>query len=292
VISSTPPCAYREKVSLATCSSWKIGGPATLLCEPDSVQELQRLFEWLKTKAMPFEMVGAGSNLLFADRGFDGAVIRLGTGFAFVQCDGTKLHGGAALSAVKLARATAEAGLEGMEFAAGLPATLGGMLAMNAGAYGQEISDGLTRLHLMWSDGRSEWIDRSDLEPSYRHMSGLKGAFILAAEFELPLGTKEQIQARTAQWLTERRAKQPLSEATCGSVFKRPANDFPGRLIEAAGLKSFHVGAIRVSEKHANFFVNEGGGRAVDVLALVETVKAKVQNHFGVCLEEEFRYVS
>ena len=136
------------------------------MCEPDTAKDLKQLLHWLQETRTKHVLIGAGSNLLFADEGFDGVVIRLGAGFASIQCEGTKLRAGAALSATKLARTAQDAGLSGLEFAAGIPASLGGMLAMNAGAYGQEISDALTRLQVMQSDGTCKWIDRSDVTPS------------------------------------------------------------------------------------------------------------------------------
>jgi UDP-N-acetylmuramate dehydrogenase len=285
------PCKATWNQKLAACSTWKMGGSARVLCEPSSVSELQAVEAWRKRHGLKRLIIGGGSNLLFSDDGFDGVVLRLADDFAEFALDGNRMRVGAAASAVKVARACAEAGLSGMEFAAGLPATVGGLVMMNAGAYGQDMQAVIERVQVL-REGGLRWLDAKDLTFDYRHVTGLEMGIVLAAELRLEKQDTEKVQERTTRWLKERKQKQPLNKATCGSVFKRPEGDFPGRLIEAAGLKGHAVGAMRVSSLHANFFVNEGGAKAADALALVQLVKTSVRTKFGVELEEEFRYVS
>ena len=277
--------------SLAALSSWRIGGPADLLLRPDTEEELALALRVLAEEGACWWLIGGGSNLLFPDEGLAGVVLRLGEGFAGLEIAAPLLRAGAGLMAGTLCRRAAQAGLAGLEFAAGIPGTVGGMVRMNAGAHGQEISQTLERVRLMARDGRAEWLPAAALGLTYRACPGLGDRLVLAAEFRLLPDGPEAIRERMRGMLQRRRETQPLQESSCGSVFKRPAGDFPGRLIEAAGLKGTRVGAAAVSELHANFFVNEGGATARDMLALVDLVKRTVRERFGVELEEEFQHV-
>jgi UDP-N-acetylmuramate dehydrogenase len=201
------------------------------------------------------------------------------------------LEAGAALAAAALARQAAAAGLAGLEFAGGIPGTVGGLVRMNAGAFGQEVAQVLTRVRLMARDGGRRWAVADELALGYRSAPGLGDRIVLAAEFCLKADEPKAIRARMGTMAHTRRDTQPLRESSCGSVFKRPTGDYPGRLIEAAGLKGARVGGAVVSTIHANFFVNEGGATARDMLALVALVKRTVRERFGVELEEEFRHV-
>ena len=285
------PPRCESDAPLAACSSWRIGGPADLLLRPDDEAELALALAVLREEEAAWWLVGAGSNLLFPDEGLRGVVLRLGEGFAALEITAPLLRAGAALAAGTLCRRAAEAGLAGLEFAAGIPGTVGGLVRMNAGAHDQEVSQTLRRARLMDRAGVAAWVGAAELGLAYRDSAGLGARLVLAAEFALAPDEPAAIRDRMRGMLERRRASQPLRESSCGSVFKRPAGDYPGRLIEAAGLKGTRVGAAVVSRQHANFFVNEGGATARDMLALVALVKERVRERFGVELEEEFQHV-
>jgi UDP-N-acetylmuramate dehydrogenase len=285
------PGRCRRAQALAACCTWRIGGPAELFVVPETVDELRAALDLCIGHELPWRLIGAGSNLLFPDEGLPGAVIRLGQGFAGIAVKGRLLQVGAAAPAGSLCRRAAEAGLAGLEFAIGIPAWLGGMLRMNAGAHGGEMAGVVRRVLLLPPGGEPRWRDARSLGFHYRGCEALERGIALQAELELQPEGSAAVRERTREYNEIRRRMQPLTEASCGSVFKRPPGDYPGRLIEAAGCKGLSVGGIRVSEKHANFFVNTGGGRAVEVLELVAQVKAAVREHSGVMLEEEFRHV-
>ena len=239
----------------------------------------------------PGGSIGRGSNLLFADEGLAGAVIRLGSGFEGMHFQSPFIRVGAALRARPLSLAAAERGLSGLEFAAGIPATVGGMLKMNAGAHGGEIGSLVREVRVVDYRGKQHTLSAAEMGFSYRRCEGLEDRIAVEALLELRPGNTASIQECTREMLRHRRETQPLNYPSCGSVFKRPAEGAPGRLIEAAGMKGQRVGGIRVSQMHANFFVNEGGGKASEVLELVARVKRAVFEHSGVKLEEEFHYV-
>ncbi len=285
------PGRCQRDASLAELSHWRIGGPAALLVVPESAEELSRLLSVCATHDLPWWIVGRGSNLLFADEGLAGVVIRLGSGFERMEFDSPFVTVGAALRARPLSLAAAERGLSGLEFAAGIPATVGGMLRMNAGAHGGEISGLVRHVNVVEQDGTLRTLSAEEMGFAYRKCEALQKRIAVEAVLELGIGDTASIQECTREMLRHRRETQPLDYPSCGSVFKRPATGAPGQLIEAAGLKGRKIGGIRVSQMHANFFVNEGGGKARDVLALVELVKQAVLEHSGVTLEEEFHYV-
>jgi UDP-N-acetylmuramate dehydrogenase len=285
------PTRCERNAPLAGLSTWRIGGPVALLFTPESEEELVAAVGLLRAELAAWWLVGGGSNLLFPDEGLAGVVLHPGQGLAWVEEDAPMLRAGAGLSATVLCRRAAAAGLAGLEFAGGIPGTVGGLVRMNAGAHGQDVAQCLRRVRLLGTDGAVRWVGAADLRLQYRQSPGLGENLVLAAEFQLQADEPDAIRARMREMLERRRASQPLQEASCGSVFKRPENDFPGRLIEAAGLKGARVGAAVVSPVHANFFVNEGGASAQDMLTLVELVKRTVRERFGVELEEEFQHV-
>jgi UDP-N-acetylmuramate dehydrogenase len=276
---------------LADLSTWRIGGSAALLCRPDAEEELAGMVAVLREEKATWWLVGGGSNLLFPDGKLDGVVLCPGRGMAWVETEGSLLRAGAAAGSVAVCRQAAREGLAGLEFAGGIPGTVGGMVRMNAGAHGQELAQTLVRVRLLEEDGGIRWVPAGELRLAYRSSPGLGSRLVLAAEFLLNPDDPDAIRARMRGMLESRRATQPLQEASCGSVFKRPEGDFPGRLIEAAGLKGARVGGAVVSALHANFIVNEGGATARDVLELVDLVKRTVHERFGVVLEEEFQHV-
>lgn len=285
------PDRCRPAAPLAECCTWRIGGAAELLVQPADARELALALAICAENATPWRLIGGGSNLLFPDEGLPGATIRLGGVFAEIAVEGRLVRAGAAAPAGSLCRRAAEAGLSGLEYAVGIPAWLGGMLRMNAGAHGGETAAIVRRVRVLEPGLGERWIDGPEMGFGYRDCTALAAAIALEAELELVESDAEKVRAATRENNDYRRRTQPLSEATCGSVFRRPPGDFPGRLIEAAGCKGRRVGAIRVSERHANFFVNEGRGRACDALELVAEVKHEVKTRFGVELVEEFAHV-
>lgn len=276
---------------LAALCTWRIGGPAALLFTPESEEELCSALGLLREEQAAWWLVGGGSNLLFPDEGLPGVVLHPGQGLAWLEEDSPLLRAGCALSAVALCRRAAQAGLSGLEFAGGVPGTVGGLVRMNAGAHGQDLAQTLTRVKLLEESGERRWAEAAELRLGYRSSAGLGGRLVLAAEFGLRPDEPEAIRLRQREMLESRRSSQPLQAASCGSVFKRPEGDFPGRLIEAAGLKGARRGGAVVSPLHANFIVNEGGASAKDVLELVALIQRTVRERFGVELEEEFQHV-
>lgn len=290
-LTDTHPARCLAGAPLADLSTWRIGGPAALLCRPESEEELADVVAVLREEEAAWWLVGGGSNLLFPDGGLDGVVLCPGRGMAWVETESPLLRAGAAAGSVTICRQAARDGLAGLEFAGGIPGTVGGMVRMNAGAHGQDLSQTLARVRLLEDDGGIRWAPAAELRLAYRRSPGLGSRVVLAAEFLLTPDDPEAIRGRMREMLESRRATQPLQKASCGSVFKRPEGDFPGRLIEAAGLKGARVGGAVVSGLHANFIINEGGATARDVLELVELVKRTVRERFAVELEEEFRHV-
>ncbi|WP_448507742.1 UDP-N-acetylmuramate dehydrogenase [Immundisolibacter sp.] len=284
-----PTVCYHEPMARHT--SWRVGGPADMYCEPQSLPELQAFLADLPAD-LPLLWIGLGSNLLVRDGGFRGAVVCLGKGFAGIEqtADG-QLRAGAGLPCAKLAQYCGRAGLAGGEFLAGIPGTVGGALAMNAGAHGGETWQ---RVRAVQTIDRAGTLHRrlpDAYRIAYRSVSGPPGEGFVAAEFAFEAAPVEQVQAAIHALLRRRAATQPLRQANAGSVFRNPQGDFAARLIEAAGLKGLTQGRAQVSTLHANFIVNLGGARACDIEALIDTVQARVEAACGVRLEPEVRRV-
>jgi UDP-N-acetylmuramate dehydrogenase len=238
---------------------------------------------------VPYRVLGNGSNLLVRDEGVRGIVVRLRRTLDTLTIDGNRVEAGAGAMFPAVANGTAEAGLAGLEFGAGIPGTIGGAVAMNAGWHEHEIGEFVERVAFVEPTGEPRSIPRGDCGFSYRdsvfrHRSGV----VLGATLVLRPGDPDEIRARLDAFARSRKEHQPTRQPSCGSVFVQPPGDFAGRLIEAAGLKGTREGAIEVSRKHANFFVNLGGGTATDVLRLVERVEREVEARFGVRLVREF----
>ncbi|MBQ4425751.1 MAG: UDP-N-acetylmuramate dehydrogenase [Oscillospiraceae bacterium] len=272
-------------------TNFRIGGSAELFVSPYSEDALAIGLEMCRKREIPYTVIGRGSNLLVSDRGIRGVVFDLSTltGYRF---DGNTVFALAGTTLAALAGKAAERGLSGLEFAAGIPGSLGGAVFMNAGAYGGEMKDIVESARVMDEAGRIRTLSAEELELSYRH-SKLEetGEILLSAVLRLKSGDRAEIE-RTMQELAEkRRDKQPLNYPSAGSTFKRPAGHFAGKLIEEAGLKGFSVGGAQVSEKHAGFVINKGGATAADVMALCREVQARVKENSGVDLELEVRLV-
>ena len=283
------PDRVLENAPMSRYTTFRVGGPADALFLPASVEELRSALAAAEREGLPVCLIGNGSNLIVRDGGIRGLVIALGEPFSELRVEGAQVwaQAGARLSAV--AAAAQRAGLAGLEFASGIPGTLGGGCAMNAGAYGGELKD-----VLLWADvlldGELRRLSRDEMEMGYRSTMPLRrGAIVLSACFELRRDDPEAIQERMRDLANRRREKQPLNLPSAGSTFKRPEGHFAGALIEQCSLKGCRIGGAQVSEKHAGFIVNTGDATAADILRLIEHVQRVVQAQTGVLLETEVR---
>ena len=273
-------------------TTFRIGGPADYFLCPDTTEALKKILEYCGSQNLPWFILGNGSNLLVSDKGFRGAVIQLYRNFqkTEVQGDQIQAQSGALLSGI--ASAALKAGLTGMEFASGIPGTLGGAVVMNAGAYGGEIRDILEEAVLMDQEGRVFVLPKEKLELGYRTSAVKKnGWIVLEAKLKLQKGDPEKIRGRMEELKEQRCAKQPLEYPSAGSTFKRPEGYFAGKLIMDAGLRGFSVGGAQISEKHCGFVINRGDATAEDVRALLREVQERVFSRFGVRLEPEVRFL-
>ena len=290
-----PPGITRDR-PLAPLTSFKIGGPAAFFAEPADAAALAVCLDFASRYGLPVLVLGGGTNLLVADAGFPGLVVRCGTRTWSVEPGpgGAVLRAGARAPLAAMARDTARSGWMGLEWAEGIPGTVGGAVVGNAGAFGGEIAAVFRRATCYAPDSGEMTLTAADLAFVYRG-SALRDAppgtrFLLAAEFSLSTGDAEVLQSQMRDYAARRRAHTPAG-ASCGSVFKNPPGDHAGRLIEAAGLKGAEAGAAIVSPIHANYIVNRGGATAGDILALIERIRSTVRERFGVTLELEVRLV-
>lgn len=274
-------------------TTWKIGGNADVLVRPYSEDDLQAVFACANRYEIPFYVIGKGSNLLVKDSGIRGVVIEISTDEfqkITIQADGT-VFAGAGVSMARLAKETLNHNLAGLGWSAGIPGSLGGAVMMNAGAYGYHMGSYVTKINLVEYIGSRRQISKAEADFSYRH-SGLMGQPWVVTEVELSLLPQNDVSGEIQQmkdWLKERAAKQPLDYPSAGSVFKNPAGNHAGFLVEQAGCRGMQVGDAQVSPKHGNFIVNLGNASASDVLSLIEKVQERVLQNSGHKLELEVR---
>jgi UDP-N-acetylmuramate dehydrogenase len=284
-----PSAKFDEPLKRYT--AWKIGGPADALLEPNSVEELMEATNKAREHRVPVTVLGGGTNVLVRDGGIRGLTIRLAKSLTNVEIEGTSVTADAGVLYPVLANTTAGRGLAGLEFATGIPGTVGGAVYMNAGAYGSE-----TKEVLDWADVfKDQEVIRAknkDLDLSYRHSALHENPdwVVLRAGYTLAPGDPTVLKARIKEFRVQRMNGSP-NRPSCGSTFKRPPGDFPGRVIEAAGLKGTRVGQIEVSPVHANYLVNLGGGTAEEALDLIDLVRQRVLERLGIELEAEVRVV-
>ena len=277
-------------VSLKEYTSFKIGGTADLFVVPNNLMELINVLDILKENNVEYFLLGAGSNLLISDKGIRGAVIKLGDGFDYAHAKNGYILAGAGVSLAKLSACAKEAELKGLEFASGIPGSLGGALFMNAGAYGGEMKDVVTEVSYIDKDGAVKTASCSECDFGYRKSIFSSGdKIIISAKITLEKGNREEILQKMRELNAKRKEKQPLEYPSAGSTFKRPEGHFAGALIEEAGLKGHTIGGAQVSEKHAGFVINTGDATAEDVCELIEYVKKEVFKKSGVELEPEVR---
>lgn len=284
-----PPFPHQKKKRLRDFSTFGIGGPALYFAEAYSKEHMQEMLVFAYLNGLPIHILGKGSNTLFDDRGFNGLVIL--NRIDFLQQEGSVFKVGSGFSFARLGGITARSGWEGLEFASGIPATVGGAIYMNAGAGGRQIADVLTEVAFISPKGDLLHFKKDELEFGYRFSSFQvwKGGAIVEGSF--CLSPSKKAKARQKEHLDYRLKTQPYGEKSAGCVFRNPHNDSAGRLIESAGLKGLKIGGAAISEAHANFIVNTGNASAQDVLDLIKCVKDKIFQNKGISLQEEIRYI-
>lgn len=272
-------------------TSFQVGGPAKYFLVPKNSDRLAEILKLCRQYELPWMILGKGSNLLISDKGYPGVVIDTSE-WKRVQVQGSVLYADAGVTLAALSRAACEASLAGLEFAAGIPGTVGGGLVMNAGAYGGEMKQVVKRATVLEPDGRVHTMTAEELELSYRHSCiPERELVVLAAEFSLSAGDRQQIRQQIQELNRRRREKQPLEYPSAGSTFKRPEGYFAGKLIQDAGLAGFQVGGAAVSKKHCGFVINQDHATASDIWELCRQVKSRVKEQFGVTLELEVKTI-
>ena len=273
---------------MAKHTSFRIGGPADVLAQPADEAELAALLKRAAEHAVPVTLIGNGSNLLVRDKGIRGLVIKLSNIFSSITVDGNVLTFGSGISLAMASKKAASLSLSGLEFAVGIPGTIGGAVYMNAGAYDGEMAKVVTSVRVMDREGKISELKASELAFAYRHTAlQNSGLIVTSVTCVLQPDEADAIAAKMADFSQRRISKQPLELPSAGSMFKRPVGYFAGTLIEQTGLKGYTVGGAQVSQKHAGFVVNVGGATAKDVLQLISDVQSKVFAAHGVRLEPE-----
>ncbi|MDQ1912993.1 UDP-N-acetylmuramate dehydrogenase [Paenibacillus sp. GD4] len=273
---------------LAPYTTWKIGGPADVLLTPHDKVQLLEAVKLLHRHQIGWTVLGRGSNMLITDKGIRGIVLKLGDALDTIRFEGDTVYAGGAYSFIKLSVMAGKEGLTGLEFAGGIPGTVGGAVYMNAGAHGSDVSRILLQAEVLLPDGELVIMKQADLAYAYRHsLLQSQPGIVTEAVFQLAQGDRKEIAAALAANKDRRLRTQPLQMACAGSVFRNPEGHFAAKLIEAAGLKGLRVGGAEVSPLHANFIVNTGQASAHDVLSLIEQVKSIVKQTYGVELVPE-----
>ena len=285
-------CPLRSQASLASLTSFRVGGPAEWYVAPRRLEDLQASFEWAKSQGLTMTLLGAGSNLLVSDRGLPGLVIctRHLRKTQFDPATGT-VTAGAGEPIARLAWQAAERGWRGLEWAVGIPGTVGGAVVMNAGAHKSSTADILVNTQTLSPDGKIEQLTPENLGFSYR-TSILQGSdrLVTQATFQLKPGADpKQVLSETSGHMEQRRQSQPYHLPSCGSVFRNPESRPAAWLIEQIGLKGYKIGGAQVAERHANFILNCGGAKANDIFQIIRHVQQQVERHWSLCLEPEVR---
>jgi len=280
----------QSQASLAAYTSWRVGGTARQLYRPADADDLRRFLTTLPVDE-PLLWLGLGSNLLVRDGGFPGTVIALQGRLAAIQIHGTELQVGAGVACAKVARAAARAGLTGAAFLAGIPGTIGGALAMNAGAFGGETWDWVQSVHTINREGQIQQRPATDYHTAYRNVQPPAAEGFIRAAFRFQPGDAAQEQSKIRDLLAQRAASQPTGKPSGGSTFRNPPGDFAARLIEACHLKGYRIGGAQVAAKHANFILNTGTATAQDIEQLIQHIQAEVARQQGVQLQPEVHIV-
>lgn len=285
-------CVPKEDILLnepmSRHTTFKVGGEAGCLVRISETGQAARIVPYLKEVGIPYFIMGNGSNLLVGDKGYPGVILQIGSRMNKLTVEGTHIRAQAGASLAQTARCAQENGLAGLEFASGIPGTVGGGTVMNAGAYGGELKQVVKKVTVMDAQGEILEICGEDMEFGYRNSIIRNRPFIvLEVLIGLETGNKEEILSKMEELAKRRREKQPLEFASAGSTFKRPEGYFAGKLIMDAGLRGFTVGGARVSEKHCGFVINTGTASAADIVEVIKEVQRQVKDKFGITLERE-----
>lgn len=273
-------------------TTWKIGGPADILVIPQNIADVQKIVKYAVSRGLAISTIGNGSNLLVLDKGIRGIVIIINNCIDEVKVEDNVIIAGGGVTLPKIARLAISRGLKGLEFAIGIPATIGGAVTMNAGAHGSNISEIIREVKVVDLKGDIETIPAGALDYQYRNSRIMENRYIVVeAALQLAYGEAKGLENIVSKNLAQRKAKQPLNLPNAGSVFKNPDGYSAGKLIDEAGCKGMQVGQSIVSEKHANFIVNLGGATATDILQLIEKVREQVKARFNIALELEIQII-
>ncbi|MBZ3762176.1 UDP-N-acetylmuramate dehydrogenase [Bacillus sp. AF62] len=278
---------------LARYTTMKIGGPADILIVPKHVAGIEKTLQLVKQYKTKWTVIGRGSNLLVSDQGIEGVVIRLGEGLDHLEVEKHKVRVGSGYPLIKLSTLLSRQGLAGLEFASGIPGSVGGAVYMNAGAHKSDISSVLSKALILFEDGTIDWLMNKELEFSYRAsvLQTKRPGIVLEAEFQLEAGKREEIVRSMQNNKDYRRETQPWNHPCAGSVFRNPIPHFAGDLVEKAGLRGYRIGGAQISEMHGNFIVNTGGASAQDVLSLIELIKHTIKDKFDVDMHTEVEII-
>ncbi len=279
----------KENEPLSAHTTMKIGGPARIFVEPGSPDSVIKAVEIAQAANVPCRVIGRGSNLLALDTGFSGMIIKLGKGLEQVQFAGSDIHVGAGHSIVSLASLAGRNGLTGLEFAAGIPGSIGGAAYMNAGAHGSDMSKIIQKVHVLFLDGESEWLTNEEMQYSYRTslLQKVRPGIVLECVLTLSKGEPEKIREQILANKKYRKDTQPYDNPCAGSIFRNPLPEYAGKLIQDLGLRGYTLGGAKVSEMHGNFIVNNDKATAQDVLDLIAYIQAQVKAHYQINLETE-----
>ncbi|AQQ64563.1 MULTISPECIES: UDP-N-acetylmuramate dehydrogenase [Bacillus] len=278
---------------LARYTTMKIGGPADILIVPKHVAGIEKTLQLVKQYKTKWTVIGRGSNLLVSDQGIEGVVIRLGEGLDHLEVEKHKVRVGSGYPLIKLSTLLSRQGLAGLEFASGIPGSVGGAVYMNAGAHKSDISSVLSKALILFEDGAIDWLTNKELEFSYRAsvLQTKRPGIVLEAVFQLQAGKREEIVRSMQNNKDYRRETQPWNHPCAGSVFRNPIPHFAGDLVEKAGLRGYRIGGAQISEMHGNFIVNTGGASAQEVLSLIELIKHTIKDKFDVDMHTEVEII-
>jgi len=273
-------------------TTFKIGGPADLMVIPNQVEEIKTVLNYCSIHQIPFLVLGVGSNLLVRDKGIRGIVIELGQNFKSIRIEGEQIWAQAGIRLAELAKKAAAGSLSGLEFAEGIPGSLGGAVVMNAGAYDGEMQDVILEVEVINPRGEFQTFTNEEMGFAYRKSIFQDELYtVLSARMQLHYGNQAETYAKMHKFARSRREKQPLEHPSAGSTFKRPTGYYVGPMIEELSLKGYSIGGAQVSSKHAGFIINKGEATAADVLELIEKIQNEAKKKFGVELHPEIRIV-
>lgn len=283
----------KKNEPLSHHTTMKIGGPADLFIEPSSVEDLKKVMVIISKHHLKWRAIGRGSNLLVSDKGIEGVVIKLGPGLDTLKVNGAEVIVGGGHSLISLSTLISKKGFTGLEFASGIPGSVGGAVYMNAGAHGSDISKILTRAHILFDDGSMEWLSNEEMEFTYRTsvLQKKRPGIVVEAEFKLSDGEKATIVKQMQKNKDYRKDTQPWNFPCAGSIFRNPLPNYAGKLIEVAGLKGFSIGGAKISEMHGNFIVNTGDATAGDVFSLIQHVKDTIYDLYQIRMETEVEII-